>query len=65
MSWLVYYYSSRCNTSVSRSCLFFKLYTFRKVCFVSAKPIFNHIFFSFQVLTDCSAKNKHYITNLL
>ena len=42
-----------------------KYHTFRKVCFVSAKPISNHILFSFRVLSDCSAKNKHHIKRLL
>ena len=32
---------------------------------VSAKPIFNRILFSFQVLTDCSAKKKYHIKSLL
>ena len=41
-----------------------KYYTFTKLCFVSAKPAFN-LFSSFQILTDCSAKNKHHIKKLL
>ena len=32
---------------------------FSKVCFVSAKLIFNHILFSFEVPSDCSAKCKY------
>ena len=40
----------------------FKCYTLRNVCFVSAKPIFKHTLFLFQVLSDYSAKNKHDIS---
>ena len=38
---------------------------FRKVCFVSAKFISNYILFSFQVPSDCSAKNKYHVKRLL